>query len=208
MALNGEQSKIGSIFQTIGAILLFISFFLIFIGLGLIPGFSPDQNFLNYGMFLIAPAFFILFLSVLTSLNKDIKKFESFTTIKCENTSCKHTIVRDFKINDFIFKKLDKKCPKCQSNMYIVEISSFPVKKIKELPEKGINPKKPKISKKEKKLKTITTLKCKNIECDFKKTRNFKIYDYIFKSFSDESCPRCGSVLYISNISHKDPETS
>jgi len=98
MALNGEeQSKISKLFQAIGMILVVIAFFLIFASLGFIPNFPLDQNFLNYGIFLLAPAFLFLILSFLTRFGKEVKKLEVFTTLKCQNSSCNHIIIRDFK---------------------------------------------------------------------------------------------------------------
>ncbi|MHA1380308.1 MAG: hypothetical protein ACTSRG_18210 [Candidatus Helarchaeota archaeon] len=205
MEQKGE-SRTSSIFQTIGAVLLMIAIFLVFAGLGMIPGFPPDQDFLNYGMFLVVPAFFILLLSVFSGLNKDANNMEVFTTLQCKESSCKQIIIRDFKINDYVFKEVDEICPKCKSKMFISDISSIATKKIKERPEKSFKSKKPKIDKKEKNLKTITTLKCKNSGCDFLKTREFLINDYIFKTFNDQKCPKCGSSLYISEISHKNTE--
>ena len=201
-----EKSKSSSIFQTIGIILFFISFFLILSGLGFMPNFPKDQNLLNYGMTLFAPAFFFLILSVLTVLGKEIKKSEVFTTIQCQNSSCKYVLIRDFKRNDFVFKELEDYCPKCSSPCYITEVSSIPIKNFKEKPIKGLRSKKPKVDKKERKFKTITTLKCENSECNFIKMRDFKLKDYVFKKIDDKTCFKCGSNLYISEISHKNPE--
>lgn len=207
MALNGEeQSKIGKVFQTFAMILVIIAFFLIIASLGLIPNFPKNQEFLNYGLILLAPAFLLLILSALTGLSKEIRKLEEFTTIKCQNSLCKHTIIRDFKKNDFVFKELKDSCPKCNSIMYITDISSIPIKKIKEEPIKDFRSKKPKLDKKEKKYKTITTLKCENSECDLIKTRDFKLNDYVFKKIDNITCSKCGSTLYISEISHTIPE--
>ncbi len=207
MAHDEEKgSKSSSIFQAIGIVLLLISCFLIFSSLGLIPGFPSDQEFLNYGMFLLAPAFFLLFLSIMLGFNKGISKLEAFTLISCENSSCKHTIIRDFQKNDYVFKELEEKCSKCGSNSYIEKITLMPTKKVKETIEKGLRAKKPKMTKEEKKFKTVTTLKCENSECDFSKIRNFELNDYVFKTFDDMNCSKCGSTLYISEISHKKSE--
>ncbi|MFX1452309.1 MAG: hypothetical protein ACFFCM_15835 [Promethearchaeota archaeon] len=207
MTLNEEeQSKISKIFQAIGMILVLIAFLLIFASLGFIPNFPLDQNFLNYGIFLLAPAFLFLILSFFTGFGKEDKKLEVFTTIKCQNSSCKHVIIRDFKKSDFVFKEFSEICPKCNSTLYISDISSIPVKKIKDEAKKDIRSKKPKPDKKEKDYVTKTTLKCENLECNFIKTRDFKLHDYIFKKFDDIACSKCGSVLYISEISHKLPK--
>lgn len=207
MAIDEEEKSKGSnILQIISIILIIASSTLILSSLGLLPNFPKDKNFLNYGMFLLAPAFFILFLSILTGAGKGVKKFEVFTSIKCQDSSCKYVLIRDFKRNDFVFKQLEDLCPKCNSHIYIADISSIPTKKFKEIPEKALRSKKPKQDKKEKKLKTITTLKCDNSECNFIKTRNFEPNDYVFKKIDDKTCSKCGSVLYISKISHTDPE--
>ncbi|NVM01109.1 MAG: hypothetical protein HWN67_02155 [Candidatus Helarchaeota archaeon] len=207
MALNGEKkSKISSIFQALGTILFIISFFLILSALGLIPNFPKDQIFLTYGMILLGPAFLFLILSALTGVSREVKKLEQFTTIKCQNSSCKHVVIRDFNKKDFVFKELKESCIKCNSTMYITDISSIPIKKFKEEHKKEIRSKKPKLDKKEKKYKTITTFKCENSDCDFTKTRDFKLNDYIFEKIDDITCSKCGSTLFISEISHLIPE--
>lgn len=207
MSLDGEKkSKSSSIFQALSTILFIVSFFLILSAFGLIPNFPMDQNFLTYGMILLAPAFLFLILSVLTGVSREVKKLEEFTTIKCQNSSCKYVLIRDFNKKDFVFKELKASCPKCNSTMYITDISSIPTKKIKEDTKKEFRSKKPKLDKKEKNYKTITTFKCENSDCDFIKTRNFEINDYIFKQIDDSTCSKCGSTLYISEISHLVPE--
>lgn len=207
MAVNGEEkSKSSSILQTLSTILFIVSFFLILSALGFIPNFPMDQNFLTIGMILLGPAFLLLILSVLTGVSKGVKKLEEFTTIKCQNFSCEHVIIRDFNKKDFVFKEQKESCPKCNSTMYIRDISSIPIKRIKEETKKVIRSKKPKLDKKEKNYKTITTFKCEKSDCEFIKTRDFKLYDYIFKKIDDITCSKCGSTLYISEISHLIPD--
>ena len=202
-----SDSKVSNILRAIGIILLTISIFLIFAGLGWIAGFSADQNLLNYGMITIAPAFFLIFLSVLLGMNKGDKKRDVFTTIKCRNKNCNQKIIRDFKLYDYVFKELEEPCTKCNSKMIISEIASIPIKKVKDIPENVIKSKKSKPDKKEKNLKTITTLKCRNSDCDFKKDRDFQLNDYVFKIYN-ETCQKCGSRIYISEISHRDIKNS
>ena len=90
---------------------------------------------------------------------------------------------------------------------WISEIASIPIKKVKDIPENVIKSKKSKPDKKEKNLKTITTLKCRNSDCDFKKDRDFQLNDYVFKIYN-ETCQKCGSRIYISEISHRDIKNS
>ncbi|MCS7373406.1 MAG: hypothetical protein NDF53_01250 [archaeon GB-1867-097] len=52
----------------------------------------------------------------------------TITVVKCSNPSCNFKEEREFKVGDYIFKRIGQ-CPKCNGDLYIYSIYAQPLKK-------------------------------------------------------------------------------
>ncbi|NHI93230.1 MAG: hypothetical protein EAX96_12090 [Candidatus Lokiarchaeota archaeon] len=192
---RGEMRKSGSILRGIGMFLMIMGmFFVIMVMFPFLYGITLDQSFSFIGFIMAIVGFGLLFISMFLRI---VKRYESFSFLKCSLEKCEYNEVRDFHKGDYVFKELERTCKKCGSNMYINQIAELPLKmyKTEEYPIKDKKPDKDK-----EKFITKTLIKCDDPSCDYEETRDFQENDVVFKKIENKKCSKCNSLLYIHEI--------
>ena len=198
---QGEMRRSGAILRGIGMLLLFLGMFLFIMTMfPFLYGLTLDPIFSTIGLGLGFIGFILIFISMFL---RTIKKYETFSFLKCTKEFCTYEEVRDFRKNDFVFKELERKCKKCSSPLYINQIAHLPLKRYD---EKKYPIKDKKFDKEKEVFITKTVVKCDSPECSFEVMRDFQDGDVIFKHLEDMTCKKCGSGLIIGNIFHISEE--
>ncbi len=194
---KGKPTKLGTILRNIGMFLTFIGFLLtIMVFFPFLYGISLHINFAFIGMALVVIG---MVMTVASAFLKSLKKYQSFSFLKCETEACDYKEIRDFRKGDFVFKEIDRNCKKCGTKLYVSQIAHLPTKDYKtqevKIKDKKLKPEKEKYI-------TKTVLKCNKSNCAREEIRDFQVGDVIYKELDAQTCHACNSKLYVDNIFH------
>jgi len=192
---KGKPTKLGKILRNVGMLLSFIGFFLtIMVFFPFLYGISLDMLFAYIGMGLVLAG---LIMTIASAFFRSLKKYQTFSYLRCEAGTCDYKEIRDFRKGDFVFKEIDRNCKKCGTKLQVFQIAHIPTKdyEIKdiEIKDKELKPEKEKFI-------TKTVIKCNESSCIYEEIRDFKVGDTIFKELDAKMCQTCNSKLYITNI--------
>ena len=192
---KGVPTKLGKILRGIGLLLSFLGFFLtIMVFFPYLYGISLDMIFAYIGMGLIVVG---MIMTVVSAFLRTLKKYQTFSYLKCETDTCDYKEIQDFRKGDFVFKRINRNCKKCSTKLEIYQIAHIPTKdyKIQEtiIKDKELKPEKETYI-------TKTVVKCNESSCTYEEIRDFKAGDTIFKELDAKKCQTCNSMLYINNI--------
>ncbi len=136
-----KYTTAAKILKVLGYILMMASVFLIMIGISgffmgpIHPAIDPLYMLFS-GLLLFMASLPILMMSQ-TGIVKP--EFDVISLLRCSNADCKFTKGRKFEKDEYVFKELDEKCEKCNSNFYIAAIFEVERKPSKKKEEKTMN---------------------------------------------------------------------
>ncbi|MHA1129371.1 MAG: hypothetical protein ACTSQ8_07665 [Candidatus Helarchaeota archaeon] len=135
-----KYTTVAKIFKYLAYILMGAAVVLIMLGfsglwMGPIPGVDPIYLLL-FGFLLFATSVPLLMMAQAGIIKPE---FSSISLLKCSSTDCKFTRGKDFEKDEYVFKELDEKCPKCNSNLYIAAIFEVEKKPKREQEKKEIS---------------------------------------------------------------------
>lgn len=134
---EAKYTTSAKILKALAYILMGAAMILIMLGfsglwMGSIPGLDPIYMLL-FGFLLFIASVPLL---VMAQAGLIKPEFDSISLLKCTNPECKFTKGNKFEKDDYVFKKLEETCDKCNSTLYIAAIFEVERKPKKEEEEK------------------------------------------------------------------------